>query len=84
MVSINNLESNSSIELYPNPSNGIVHIKSKEAMRGNMVVLSSLGQQVVVQKLNNTLQTSIDLSDFKAGIYYMKIGDSTTARVAIY
>jgi hypothetical protein len=78
-----------SINLFPNPSNGIVNIDFNGNVANNpqVKVFNQLGQLVFTQ--NNTTATanlSIDLSGFAKGIYSVNIiseGVSVTKRVVL-
>lgn len=59
---------NSSISLYPNPTNSILNIFANTTIY-SIVILNSLGQELYGQKSSN----SIDLSDFLTGTYFVKI-----------
>lgn len=61
-----------SVNIFPNPSEGFIRIKS-DAEIDNIVIFNSLGEQV----LNTAFNPYIDLSDFVGGIYIIKlIGES--------
>ncbi len=59
------------INIYPNPSNGIINISN--ANNTKLIVLNSIGKVVMTTTINGT----IDLSDFNTGIYYLKINNTT-------
>lgn len=66
----NNKLANSSISIYPNPSNGNMTIKSATDL-GLVTVYNSLGEVVYNEKINST-QHQIDLSKQAAGIYILQ------------
>jgi len=76
-VSINNIESNYSIDIFPNPSNSIINIKSSEISNTKVEILihSSVGELLYSKSLdiNNDLNQSIDISAFPIGIYFIQI-----------
>jgi hypothetical protein len=57
-------------QIYPNPTNGKLHIESKEPI-SQISIFNLLGQNI--EKKQNTNQ--IDLSKAKAGIYLLNIED---------
>lgn len=62
--------------LSPNPTNNMIHLKIGGASEETTLSLYNLiGQQVLSNKLvtGNNKMVSISLSDFKAGIYLLKI-----------
>ncbi len=64
-------EENSSIHIYPNPSNGNFIIEGNPA-QAQLEIYNSLGEQVAGQKLSDTT-TAIDLSGKPNGFYFLKI-----------
>ena len=72
-VSVNENES-ISLSIYPNPSNGLVNIKSNGTIR-KIQVLNSLGQTIYTQANIGTKPViSLDLSDF-SGVYLIRMTD---------
>lgn len=53
--------------VYPNPTNGIVNILTKEAIK-NISLYNHLGQLVVTQK-----QEQLNLTNFASGIYMVRV-----------
>jgi hypothetical protein len=69
-----------SLNVYPNPSNGIVNIRSKGNIR-KVQVLNSLGQQVyVLSNTNAKTLITLDLSDFK-GVYMIRMTDANGQQI---
>ncbi|PQJ74164.1 T9SS type A sorting domain-containing protein [Polaribacter gangjinensis] len=58
------------IEIYPNPTNSIIYIKSKNTSITKIEFLNSFGQTMRIIK---SKFESIDISNLSAGIYMMKI-----------
>jgi hypothetical protein len=62
------------ISVYPNPSNGLVNIKSNGNIR-KIQVLNSLGQTIYTQaNIGSKPVISLDLSDF-SGVYIIRMTD---------
>ncbi|MDD2634174.1 MAG: choice-of-anchor J domain-containing protein [Bacteroidales bacterium] len=59
------------IHIYPNPTDGIVTVKLPEAS-ANICVRNILGQEVL-KLTTNSVETNIDLTQQKAGIYFVEI-----------
>jgi photosystem II stability/assembly factor-like uncharacterized protein len=78
----------SSISLYPNPTNGVIRIARKNGTFSDaqIRVFSSSGSLIREQIINNTQEFTLDLSMQPKGIYYIQIsGDQSiyTKRVII-
>ena len=63
---IDNSEISSSINVYPNPTNGIINIDATEINK--IEVIDTKGCTKYTGKANQ-----INISDFKKGIYFIKI-----------
>jgi hypothetical protein len=59
------------VNIYPNPSNGVFNIEASDAIN-EIMVYNGLGSQVFHSNPSQ-LKSSIDLSDFKAGFYFVKV-----------
>jgi len=75
---------------YPNPSTGKVTVRlSDKAVKGNVAirVIDVLGRTILTQnaeKQSSTLETSFDLRNQKAGIYFVEItSENQTQRIKI-
>lgn len=62
---------NKSFQIYPNPTSGILFVKSKFPIF-NISAYNMLGQQIQVKTENN----QIDLSGIQSGIYFVKVEDT--------
>jgi len=72
-----------SFTAYPNPTSGILNIKSTEEI-DNVTVFNLLGQSVAKFGKNDITNSSIDLSELSKGLYLVKVtsGNNTeTLRV---
>jgi alpha-tubulin suppressor-like RCC1 family protein len=58
-------------KLYPNPSNGLVMIESKTALK-DVQAYNLTGQLLYSSQLND-LNTTVDISSFETGTYFFKI-----------
>jgi len=80
-----NVQQNSSqqIQLYPNPTNGIVTISFQGSEEGNVEILNALGTKIFSGKINLDQKSKmiIDLSKEPAGIYMVVVRDSNGVAV---
>ncbi len=66
----------STIIVYPNPSsNGIFHLKNSHLIK-KITVHSMDGKEILINKQNK----SIDLTEFKKGVYVLKIETNTSVK----
>jgi hypothetical protein len=63
----------SDIVLFPNPSNGIIHIQTPNTEEALVLngIYSQQGQCIKTFDESNQLQTSIDVSELKPGFYFI-------------
>jgi hypothetical protein len=71
-LNIDDNELEESISLYPNPSNNVFNINSREIIQ-NIKVVDVLGKQVYNNKQVNELQTAVDVSNWAKGVYMITI-----------
>lgn len=62
-------ENTDNLKIYPNPANGIVTIVTD----GDVTICNNIGQVVVIIK-DVEGQTSLNISDFTPGVYFVKAG----------
>jgi uncharacterized cupin superfamily protein len=70
-VGLNDIQSNH-LDIYPNPTNGILHFKGIE--NGQLRILSSTGQLVYDKFYDRG--DNIDLTSVKPGLYFLLINTS--------
>ncbi len=70
---------------YPNPSTGLVNIVSNDMLE-SIMVYNQLGA-VVLEQTNVPMNTTIDLSSFGRGLYFINLrnkeGELTSKKVVI-
>ena len=69
--------------MYPNPAKDILTVKAENL--SSVVVYNSLGQKVFSQDVDAN-ETTINMSDFEAGIYMVRIvadGNEVTRKISV-
>ena len=74
-LSINHSDFDKNISIFPNPSNGIVYIKTTNLLSFNIEVFTTLGKNIYSRKVDvlEGERASIDLSSFEPGAYNVRI-----------
>lgn len=78
VLSVDQLEL-SYFKIYPNPFMDRIHIEKNGLQQYGLSVLNSLGQTIKQIQVNNDNQT-IDLTELKAGIYFLRIESRENAK----
>ena len=66
-------EANSHYTIFPNPSNGIIHIESKiETSNSELTIYNVIGNKLLNQKIESK-NITLDLSLFNSGVYFIEI-----------
>jgi photosystem II stability/assembly factor-like uncharacterized protein len=77
-------DKNAGIEIFPNPTNGLVQISHRynEFSDARVRIFSTSGRLLIEKIISNTQQFKIDLSKFEKGVYIIQITDNklTTTR----
>lgn len=79
LVGVDELEATHKLDIYPNPTNDVFTINLDGLSSGEeftYFIYTSYGKEVyreVANAQSNTYQKTIDLSDFRAGIYFVSI-----------
>lgn len=72
------------ISLYPNPSNGLVNIRTEQLDQYTVEVFNVLGENVLTTSINGN--TSLDLSGNAKGVYMVRVSNevaTTTQRIIL-
>jgi len=78
---IDEISLNSGISIYPNPTNGLVNITFKQAIKdGNIFIENELGQKVFESSITQASQSvkTFDFRPYAVGVYFINIKDETT------
>ncbi len=66
--------SNQDIQIYPNPTNGILNITfANNFQRYDLAIMNALGQPVLVRKNISTDNLQLNIADFPKGIYFLQV-----------
>jgi hypothetical protein len=68
-IKLNNTEP---IFIYPNPTNGILHIQLGTIDDAKLEIYNSIGEKVLWDVIKN-VETQISLDNIKAGVYFLRI-----------
>ena len=66
------------IDIYPNPSNGIININIENNNEYSIEITNILGEIVMVKSINSSMK--IDLSQFGKGTYLVKVSNSELSK----
>ena len=72
---INNISKKDYITVYPNPSSGLVSIKSAQSFEQLFVTVIDVNGRIVLSEKLNANAGQIDLSNHTSGIYFVNIMD---------
>jgi uncharacterized repeat protein (TIGR03803 family) len=72
LTGINELEKENLFSIYPNPSNGIINLKSSNEIK-SIEVYNNIG--ILISKPELKLNNQIDLSSLSKGMYFLKVSD---------
>jgi hypothetical protein len=70
----NNASLVNSLSIFPNPTSDKIIISSNEKIIKKIELINSIGQIILVREINEST-VSIDLKNYEAGIYFIKITD---------
>jgi len=63
---------NTRVEVYPNPTSGVINIKSSYMIR-EIQITDMIGKILLTQTYNSNNIGGIDLGTYKQGVYFIKI-----------
>lgn len=68
------MSENISISVYPNPSKGLIHIDFASYQDKVQITLyGSTGQQLLNEELSGAFESSLDLSAYPKGVYFLRL-----------
>ncbi|MCB0400441.1 MAG: N-acetylmuramoyl-L-alanine amidase [Flavobacteriales bacterium] len=62
------------VRVFPNPTQGILHVFFHQAESGQLIITDLIGQQVKVQRIQNQRQVEVDVTHLPSGIYLLNFG----------
>ncbi|MFB1003696.1 MAG: T9SS type A sorting domain-containing protein, partial [Bacteroidia bacterium] len=74
-ASIDGRLSSNLLSVYPNPANDLITIDVDASLLGKPFEIYNTKGQVVTIGILSSVNTTIDLEDYKSGIYFIKVGD---------
>ncbi|WP_347374884.1 DUF1028 domain-containing protein [Aequorivita sp. Q41] len=76
-LGIQNIETDKTITIYPNPANNEVTIKSASSMMNGYEILDISGKQIIKRSIKTPHNVLIfDVNNYPSGIYFVKIYDN--------
>lgn len=76
IISVNEIAEPLSITVFPNPSAGVFVIRLDNAIKnGEVEIFNVEGTRIFKEKMSHTAYKTIDLTNFSAGIYLLKLHD---------
>ena len=73
---IKEVDFNINYSIYPNPTNGLLHIEQKNSMNNSMLsIYNACGVNVYSTKMHSSTET-VDMTGFSKGIYFIRINDN--------
>jgi PKD repeat protein len=67
-------------EIFPNPASNVVTIKTETKTSGNLRIINLVGKVVKESLFSNQEELTIDVDDFPAGIYQVKLSTSSAVQ----
>jgi hypothetical protein len=67
---VSNIQKNEKLEIYPNPANTILFIKTEDNSLSQYQIFNSIGQ---VMKKGKLTENSVDVSGLPKGIYFIQL-----------
>lgn len=78
-LSTQEFQLNQTISIYPNPSKGILNIKTTSDLPDNYTIYNVLGQVVSSKSIRSNADLMINTSEFSNGMYFIKINKNDQA-----
>jgi choice-of-anchor B domain-containing protein len=80
-LSISDNEFANSFVLYPNPASKVINVVSENDIVNSIVIHDILGKRLYSESNINAERSSIDVSAFSKGMYFMTINDRFTKKI---
>jgi Flp pilus assembly pilin Flp len=82
-TSVDNILSGQAIQVYPNPTNDLIHIQAKAQHIGTSYTIYSYTGEVVLSGQFLQEDTIVDLKDLSEGVYLISIGDDMKQTIKV-
>lgn len=78
MLGVNNLSQNNAIEIYPNPTNGLIKLKiPQHVIHKEFSIIDMLGIEQLTGEFKQS-NTDLDLTSLSAGIFFLRVKGSNS------
>ncbi len=77
--SINESGSMNSFQLHPNPATSEIHVRMNDQKTHSLKILEIRGNEVLSKQIST--EETVDISDLKAGVYFVVIDDAITKKL---
>jgi len=77
ILSINDIENEKIISVFPNPSSEIINVSISNSEIKSIEVFNILGEKIATFQLQNVSNTEIDISNLNSGVYLLRIFDTS-------
>lgn len=81
--SVNDPARVSSINIYPNPTTGIMRIESSSDQIQQVDIYSSIGQLLITKKVGYEDSTQLSIDDLHNGCYFIKVTESNSNSIVL-
>lgn len=75
-VSVDDIAYSSRLEIYPNPANDIVRIKTRNNI-GDLITISDISGRTLITEEVTADDIQINIADLAKGLYIIKVGDKS-------
>lgn len=79
MADVNNVETNNGFQIYPNPTDGMVHINSNDVIKD--INVTDITGKLVLEKKVDANNVDLNLSSAPQGVYSLKVTTETDSYV---
>jgi len=81
-VSIQEKENIKKVNIYPNPTNGMINIdlSNNDLTNGSIAIINLLGEIIYYKKIS-TSKINVDIGNYPAGVYLVKFSNNSSNKV---
>lgn len=72
-VSVPEINSENAVNIFPNPANDMVTVSFQDIQSSELILMDILSKVVYSEKINTQNSTTVDLSLYPSGLYFLKI-----------